>query len=580
MEFQYALCVTFFHSLWIGLVVVLLTSLIVISTKKSPASLRYNLLTGLLFLFVLSMSLVFYNTLKQGGMESASVRIGFSSPDSDQSVADAVLRTGNSPVQEASGMMKSMNMLMKVWTSYSSEIVLIWFLILCFKCIHLLMGLHAVNHLKNNQTTLAGSYYEQKVRELSLKLGISKGVQIFQSAITRVPVVAGHFKPVILLPLGLLNGLSTAEVEAIISHELAHIKRSDYLVNILQSLVEIIFFFNPAVLWLSNLIKEEREHCCDDLALSCAIDKQDYIKALVFCQEFQSDTNSYAMAFSGRKNQLLERVSRMVLNRSSSLNRIEKTVMTLTLISVLIFTAAFTEGTKKPEVVKTPVVIAAGSQLYQDSIPKKSQLRKTVSPKVAASGVSDQSKKKKTQEELRKADIDRQIKAAADRDWVKHEVSRKQAEKAKAAADRDWVKHEVSRKQAEKAKAAADRDWIKHEISRKQAEKAKAVADREVPVKPATPEYKSAAPKSPVVAAAKEEIGQIHVVEDDSDPKFMTQELRNDGLLQNSANFQYKLNKDELIIDGVRQRDAIHQKYAKKYLKNRKGTITTTVSTD
>jgi bla regulator protein BlaR1 len=80
-------------------------------------------------------------------------------------------------------------------------------------------------------------------------------------------MVIGNLKPVILMPIGLLTALTTEEVEAILMHELAHIKRRDYLVNLLQSLMEIVFFFNPAVLWISQLIKAERENCCDDLAL-------------------------------------------------------------------------------------------------------------------------------------------------------------------------------------------------------------------------------------------------------------------------------------------------------------------------
>ncbi|WP_448634383.1 M56 family metallopeptidase [Pedobacter panaciterrae] len=135
-----------------------------------------------------------------------------------------------------------MGYLMNIWTSYSVQIVMIWFLIICIKCIQLMMGMHAIYYLKNTQIYSAGNFWENKVTELSIKLKIPKNIQILQSGLTKVPVVAGHLKPVILIPLGLLNGLSAAEVEAIISHELAHIKRSDYLVNILQSLIEIIFF--------------------------------------------------------------------------------------------------------------------------------------------------------------------------------------------------------------------------------------------------------------------------------------------------------------------------------------------------
>src|SRR4030095_11498069 len=94
-----------------------------------------------------------------------------------------------------------------------------------------------------------------------------------QSSLTKVPVVIGHLKPVILFPIGILNSLPQNEVEAILLHELAHIARNDFLINLLQQFTEIIFFFNPAVIWVSSCIKSERENCCDDIAISVTQDK-------------------------------------------------------------------------------------------------------------------------------------------------------------------------------------------------------------------------------------------------------------------------------------------------------------------
>eukprot|EP01132_Coremiostelium_polycephalum_P023656 gene23656-28211_t len=181
----------------------------------------------------------------------------------------------------------------------------------------------------------------------------------------------------------MLNGLSLAEVEAILSHELAHIKRRDYLVNILQSLIEIVFFFNPAILWISRLIREERENCCDDLALTCTDNKQTYIKALISCQEFQSLNPEYAMAFSGKRGQLLGRVSRMVFNKSASLNKVEKTVLTIVLISSVLLTAAFTKDSKtaSAKLVKKEKALES-VVILQDSTRKinSTKTSKTITP--------------------------------------------------------------------------------------------------------------------------------------------------------------------------------------------------------
>nr|WP_068887030.1 M56 family metallopeptidase [Pedobacter panaciterrae] len=544
MEFQYALCITFFHSLWIGMILALSTSLIIITTKKSSAVIRYNLLTAVLFLFVIIMGFVFYETIDSGrihqGLSKSDVSTIFSAHASKENITainSTALAQGNS------GILDGMRSLMDLWTSYSTQIVMIWFLIICIKCIQLIMGLHAIHYLKNTQVFSAGRFWEKKVAELSVKLNISKNIQILQSGITKVPVVAGHLKPIILLPLGLLNGLSTAEVEAIISHELAHIKRSDYLVNIFQSLIEIVFFFNPAVLWLSKLIREERENCCDDLALSCTSNKQDYIQALVSCQEFQS--NNYAMAFTGRKNQLLERVSRMVFNKSSSLNRVEKIILTATLISTLVFTAAFTRNTKDVAVTKGPVPELTGVRpSYQDTTIKRNAKKNTT--KIIPSNTQKKISYTKSSEEARES-----ARIIAEQKSVIAEQKRLEAENAKVA-------QKIAQSQKDTDSKIHDAAGYKREITKYTAASHYPIPT--VPVAPIPPVYnKSYAP---------------------AEPKDMTKELQNDGLLQQTNNFKYKLNEHELIINGKKQSDAVHEKYAKKYLENRKGTITTTVNTD
>jgi len=90
-------------------------------------------------------------------------------------------------------------------------------------------------------------------------------------------MVIGLVKPAILVPLGLLSNLPPGQVEAVLLHELAHIRRKDYLVNLLQSFAEAIFFFNPAVLWISSLIREERENCCYDIAIGGIKNKNKFI---------------------------------------------------------------------------------------------------------------------------------------------------------------------------------------------------------------------------------------------------------------------------------------------------------------
>lgn len=143
------------------------------------------------------------------------------------------------------------------------------------------------------------------------------------------------------MPAGLLNNLSTPEIEAILMHELAHVRRRDYLVNLLQSCMEVVLFFNPAVLWVSQLIKAERENCCDDLVVNQGSNKVDYIRALLNCEEYRLRAPLQAVAFPGNRSGLLQRARRMADNRNHSLNIFEKTILVFCLVTAGIGMSAF-----------------------------------------------------------------------------------------------------------------------------------------------------------------------------------------------------------------------------------------------
>ena len=149
-----------------------------------------------------------------------------------------------------------------------------------------------------------------KLQQLSKALGIQKTIGLVESALLQVPTVIGHLKPVILLPTTALTGLSSEQIEAILAHELAHIKRHDYLVNMLQTVVEIFGFYHPAVWWVSRKIRVERENCCDDMAVSLCHDRVCYAKALTTMEEIRSSQLGLAIAASG--GSLFERIRRLL----------------------------------------------------------------------------------------------------------------------------------------------------------------------------------------------------------------------------------------------------------------------------
>ncbi|UCH14989.1 MAG: pentapeptide repeat-containing protein, partial [Bacteroidales bacterium] len=163
----------------------------------------------------------------------------------------------------------------------------------------------------------------KKFKELCIKLNIKKTVKIYESALAKVPMVIGLLKPVILLPVSAFTGLSPKQLESIIVHELAHIIRRDYLVNFLQSILEILFFYHPAVWWINGIIRTERENCCDDIAIEQTGDSVDYAKALASIQEQLLLKKNLALAIAGHKNKLLKRIKRLLNQPKMKTNFIE-----------------------------------------------------------------------------------------------------------------------------------------------------------------------------------------------------------------------------------------------------------------
>jgi beta-lactamase regulating signal transducer with metallopeptidase domain len=158
-------------------------------------------------------------------------------------------------------------------------------------------------------------FLQQAVQHMSIK----KNVQIWLSSLVDTPVTLGIFKPVILLPVAAVNHLSLKQAEAIILHELNHIRRNDYLVNLLIACVDVILFFNPFARLLTSIIRKERENCCDDMVLQFRYEPQIYARALLTLEQNRIHTNALALAATGKdKHFLLNRVKRILGNEQVS----------------------------------------------------------------------------------------------------------------------------------------------------------------------------------------------------------------------------------------------------------------------
>src|SRR5881396_694965 len=150
----------------------------------------------------------------------------------------------------------------------------------------------------------------EALERLAARLRVVRPVRLLQSAMVQVPAVLGWVRPVILLPASALTGLTPLQLEALLAHELAHVRRYDYLVNLVQSVIETLLFYHPAVWWISARVRDEREHCCDDLAVAVCGDPHFYASALLGMERLRVTTPTLALSAAG--GSLMGRVRRLV----------------------------------------------------------------------------------------------------------------------------------------------------------------------------------------------------------------------------------------------------------------------------
>src|SRR3989441_361145 len=146
-------------------------------------------------------------------------------------------------------------------------VVFVWFGGVVALSLRLASGWLVTRQLGRVGTSSVPDACREAVARLAARLRIRRPLRVLESAVVQVPAVIGWLRPVILLPASALTGLTPLQLDALLAHELAHVRRYDYLVNLIQSAIETLLFYHPAVWWASQQVREEREHCCDDLAV-------------------------------------------------------------------------------------------------------------------------------------------------------------------------------------------------------------------------------------------------------------------------------------------------------------------------
>jgi beta-lactamase regulating signal transducer with metallopeptidase domain len=323
------------HSIWQSAAIAFLAAVAMILLRNQPAMLRYRVANAaLLSILVAAVCTFIYYYVPTGA--PAAMEMNSIAPASNTTM----LPNGNQfvePIAEQSSLLSS-----KTWQDYFSPhlplIVLLWFVGMSVFLLRLMGNFAYVSYLKKHLCFSVESYWEEVLQGLMQRAGVWRSIQLMESALVQTPLLVGYLKPVILFPVGMINRLDPHEVEAILAHELAHILHHDYLLNLLQSIVEAMFYFNPAVWWLSDKIRQEREIAADDAAIRLTGDSMAYAKTLVAVQElaFERGMGAAAFAFAGhRKGQLFQRIQHVLQIKSPKNFNMEKMVGTLAVVLVL-----------------------------------------------------------------------------------------------------------------------------------------------------------------------------------------------------------------------------------------------------
>src|ERR1700722_8432350 len=199
-------------------------------------------------------------------------------------------------------------------TEKASSIYLLWLVEAWFGGVLLLSlrpaaGFFLIERMRIKKGAPVTRVLHARCLELQRRMGLSRVVQYRESLQLQAPAVVGWFRPVVLLPISALTGLSAQQLELVIAHELAHVKRLDPFVNLFQIAAETLLFYPPAVWWLSKKIRAERENCCDDVAIAVCGNAVEYARALAAMAEWQSVP---ALAMAANRSPLAERVARLL----------------------------------------------------------------------------------------------------------------------------------------------------------------------------------------------------------------------------------------------------------------------------
>jgi len=323
MEFDlggtvYALGWSLVHFLWQGALIALALEAVLVALRKSSSDVRYTLRCTALALMALAPVITFL-VIRPGQPAAAAAA----------PLASLVEAATTTPAGSWSGV------------TWLAAIVALWSIGSGILGVRLLRDYLRIRRLQNN---VAGGtlplVWQIRFDNMAATLGVRAIARVVDSAALTAPAVIGWMKPMVLLPARVLTGLTGDQIEALIAHELAHVRRHDFAINLLQTALEALLFYHPAVWWVSKGIRAEREYCCDDMALRVTTDEVAYARALTTLESWRGVEPQIGMSTLG--GSLMLRIQRMLgIRPSAPRARVPLTALGVLLVASTLGATAF-----------------------------------------------------------------------------------------------------------------------------------------------------------------------------------------------------------------------------------------------
>lgn len=364
---------TILHSIWQIALIAIVLKILLAWTAKYDATIRYALSISALFVATFWSVHTFLGEYQHFSFVATSAN--------DNSVTNTA--TTSIPIEITA--FSPSSFLKRVEVEFAQIIgpmmpflAIFWFIGISFFASRILVGLFRLHHFSTRGTIRLPSAWDTRLLTLQQLSGIYRPVTVRLSHLVESPITYRFFRPIVLLPISLFTHLSDEQIEVILLHELAHIKRQDYLVNLLQSCIEVLFFYHPLIWWMSKQVRIEREHCCDDRVMNLRHNPMLYAQTLTQMQgQHYSLKTKLAMSATGNTGDFSKRIYRL-FEQKEPYATLRNSVAALLLLLLSGVMMAFYPNHPTPNIVNnnTPVIVV------QDTVPKTQAKENNTAPQI------------------------------------------------------------------------------------------------------------------------------------------------------------------------------------------------------